>query len=148
MCQIVSEPGKGGSDLSFQGTTALRDGDDCLVNGEKGPIGTPLPPDYLFILVTTDPQGPQYRNLAMIMVDTHDPGVSVRYQKIITGRSLKTFTLNGVRIPPENIIGGESGGWHVAQTLVEVEHGAPGVTPEQRRQVEERELLYWTKSAE
>ncbi len=147
VCQIVSEPGHGGADLAFQGTTALRDGDEYVVTGAKGPISNPLPPDYIFILVTTDPQGPKYQNLAMIILDAHDPGVSVTYQKTIVGRTLKSYALNGVRIPPENIVGGEFGGWHVAQTLVEVERGGPGVTPEQRRDVEVRELAYWTRAA-
>jgi alkylation response protein AidB-like acyl-CoA dehydrogenase len=117
------------------------------VNGEMGPISSPLPPDYLFMLVNTDPQGPRYKNLAMVIVDAHDPGVSVRYQRTIMGTILKTYALQDVRIPPENIVGGETGGWEVAQTLVQVEHGEPGTTAEQRRQVEERELRYWTRPA-
>ena len=146
VCQIVSEPGKGGADLSFQGTTAIRHANEFLVNGEKGPISNPLPPDYLFILVTTDPQGPKYQNMAMLVLNAHDPGVSVRYQRTVVGRTLKTFTFKDVRVPEEDVIGGERGGWEVAQTLVDVERGGPGVTPEQRRAIEEREWAHWSTS--
>ena len=145
--QIVSERAQGGADLAFQATTALRDGDDYLVNGEKGPFGAQLPPDFLFILVTTDPHGPKYENLAMMIVDAHDPGVSVRVQRTLTGTTLKSYAFKDVRVPPENIIGGEVGGWQVALTLVDVERGNPGVTPDQRVAVEERERAYWLKSA-
>ena len=144
--QIMSEPA-GGADLASQTTTAFRDGDEYVVNGEKGHTGAPFQPDYLFILVTMDPQGPKYQNLGMLMVDVHDPGVTIQHRRIVTGGNYRSFVLKDVRVPAEDIIGGEMGGWLVAQTLVDVERGGEGVTPEQQREVEEREREYWEKAA-
>ena len=52
--QLQSEPSTG-TDLATQHTTAIRDGDDYIVNGEKGFTSEALTPDYLFSIVTTDP---------------------------------------------------------------------------------------------
>ncbi len=144
--QIVSEP-NGGTDLATKATTAVRDGDEYIINGEKGYIGALLPPDYLFILLTMDVNGPRYENLGMVIVDAHDPGVSISHRTTLMGLTQSSFTLNDVRVDPEDIVGGERGGWHVAQTLLDVERGGNGVTLEESRDVEKREREYWTKQA-
>ena len=144
--QILSEPSTG-TDLARQDTRAVRDGDEYIVKGEKGYTGTPLTPDYLFILVTTDPDGPRYENLSMIILDAHDPGVSVNRRRILTGKSQRSFVFDDVRVPVVDVIGEEGGGWDVAQTLLDVEHGGKGVTLAQRQAIEERERAYWGKPA-
>ena len=141
--QIQSEPSTG-TDLASQATTAIRDGDEYVVKGEKGYTGTPLMPDYIFILVTTDPQGPKYENLSMIILNARDPGVSINYRRTITGKSQRSFVINDAHVPLEDVIGGEGGGWNVAQTLLDVERGGMGVTLAQREAIEESERNYWS----
>ena len=143
--QIQSEPSTG-TDLANQATTAIREGDDYVVNGEKGFIASPLSADYIFILVTTDPQGPKYENLSMIILNARDPGVTLSFRKMLTGRSQRSFVIKDVRVPLENVIGGDGGGWNVAQTLLDVERGGMGVTLEQRKAIEESERKYWGES--
>jgi alkylation response protein AidB-like acyl-CoA dehydrogenase len=140
--QIQSEPSTG-TDLAHQSTTAVRDGDDYIVNGEKGFIASPMTADYLFILVTTNPDGVKYENLSMIILNARDPGVSVRSRKMLTGRSQRSFIIKDVRVPLEDVIGGEGGGWKVAQTLLDVERGGMGANLEQQKMIEEREGQYW-----
>lgn len=140
--QIVSEP-NGGTDLATKATTAKKDGDEYVVNGEKGYIGALLPPDYLFILLTMDPDMPRYENLAMVIVDANDPGISLNFRRNLMGVTQRAYTLNDVHVHPEDIVGGEFGGWHVAQTLLDVERGGKGVTVEESREVERREQEYW-----
>ena len=142
--QIMSEPSTG-TDLAHQDTKAIRDGDDFVVNGEKGYTGTPLTPDYLFILVTTDPNGERYKNLSTIIINARDPGVTISRRKILTGKSLRSFAFTDVRVPVVDVIGDEGGGWDVAQTLLDVEHGGKGVTIDQRRAIEAREREHWSK---
>ncbi len=143
--QIQSEPSTG-TDLANQATTAIRDGDEYVVNGEKGFIASPLSADYIFILVTTDPQGPKYENLSMIILNARDPGVTLNFRKMLTGRSQRSFVIKDVRVPLEDVIGGEGGGWNVAQTLLDVEHGGMGVTLDERKAIEERERAHWGRA--
>lgn len=141
--QILTEPSSGGTNLSQQDTVAIRNGDYYLVNGEKGFTSNPFPPDYLFILVTTDPEGTKYENLSMILVDAHDPGVSVRKRDILTGAVQRAFGFNDVWTPADQIIGGVGNGWAVAQAVLELERGTLGITRKQMDEVEARERVYW-----
>ena len=143
---IFSEPSNG-TDLASQATTAKRDGDEYVVNGEKGHIGAPITPDYLMILVTIDPEAPKYENLGMVIVNARDPGVTVKYRRMITGGTLKSFVINDVRVPVEDVIGPETGGWQVAQTLLDLERGGKGITMDQREEIERRERAFWSKFA-
>ena len=61
--QVLTEP-HGGSDIANCQTKAIRDGDDYIVNGQKVMVGHHLPPDYLWTLVCTNPQGKRHENLA------------------------------------------------------------------------------------
>jgi alkylation response protein AidB-like acyl-CoA dehydrogenase len=82
----------------------------------------------------------------MLVLDAHDPGVSVDYRRILTGGTLKTFALNDVRVPVEDVIGPEQGGWQVAQTLLDLERGGRGITLDQRAEIEEREREFWKRA--
>jgi acyl-CoA dehydrogenase len=141
--QILTEPKSGGTDLSNQETTAIRNGDYFLVNGEKGYTSNPFPPDYLFVLVTTDPEGRKYENLSSILIDAHDPGVTVRKRDILTGATQRAFQFKDVRTPADQIIGGVGNGWTVAQAVLELERGTLGITRKQMDDVEARERAYW-----
>tara|TARA_B100000029_G_scaffold377512_1_gene372229 strand:- start:131 stop:934 length:804 start_codon:yes stop_codon:yes gene_type:complete len=144
VCQIQSEP-LTGSDLAYQATTAIKDGDEYVVNGEKGYIASQLTPDYLFTLVTTDPDGPKYENLSMVILRSKGSGIDINSRMMITGKSQRSFVINDVRLPIDDVIGGEGNGWEVAQTLLDVERGGKGVTLEQAKQIEITEREHWRK---
>ena len=142
--QLQSEPSTG-TDLATQQTTAIRDGDDYVVNGEKGYTSESLTPDYLFSIVTTDPDGPKYQNLSMLLIDAKGPGVTVHRRSSLIGKTMRSFEFTDVRVPVVDVVGGEGAGWEVAQTLLDVERGGMGITLNERKAIEERERAHWVK---
>ena len=142
--QLQSEPSTG-TDLATQHTTAIRDGDDYVVNGEKGFTSEALTPDYLFSIVTTDPGGPKYENLSMLLISAKGPGVTINRRQSLIGRTMRSFEFKDVRVPVVDVIGGEGGGWEVAQTLLDVERGGMGTTLDERKGIEDREREHWVK---
>ena len=142
--QLQSEPSTG-TDLATQYTTAMRDGDDYIVNGEKGYTSESLTPDYLFSIVTTDPGGPKYENLSMLLISAKGPGVTINRRQSLIGKTMRSFEFKDVRVPVVDVIGGEGGGWEVAQTLLDVERGGMGTTLDERKTIEDREREHWVK---
>ena len=142
--QLQSEPSTG-TDLATQYTTAIRDGDDYIVNGEKGYTSESLTPDYLFSIVTTDPGGPKYENLSMLLISAKGPGVTINRRQSLIGKTMRSFEFKDVRVPVVDVIGGEGGGWEVAQTLLDVERGGMGTTLDERKGIEDREREHWVK---
>ena len=142
--QLQSEPSTG-TDLATQYTTAIRDGDDYIVNGEKGYTSESLTPDYLFSIVTTDPGGPKYENLSMLLISAKGPGVTINRRQSLIGKTMRSFEFKDVRVPVVDVIGGEGGGWEVAQTLLDVERGGMGTTLDERKTIEDREREHWVK---
>lgn len=122
-CQLYSEPGSG-SDLASLKTTAVRDGDHYVVNGQKVWSSQAFNADYAILLARTDPTAPKHKGISYFILDMHAPGVDVRRLKQITGSSefCEEF-LTDVRVPVENRIGEEGQGWELAQTTLGFERG-------------------------
>ena len=83
-CQLFSEPG-GGSDVACLITTAVRDGDEWVLNGQKVWTSGAQYSDYGAIIARTDPTVPKHNGITMFIVDMHAPGVTVRPLKVATG---------------------------------------------------------------
>jgi pimeloyl-CoA dehydrogenase large subunit len=117
-CQGFSEPGAG-SDLAALRTTARRDGEHYLVNGQK--IWTTLAQyaDWIFCLVRTDPNAKAQRGISFLLIDLRSPGVSVRPIVTIDGaHEINEVFLNDVAVPVENLVGEENRGWDYAKFLL------------------------------
>ena len=117
-CQGFSEPGSG-SDLASLRTSAKRDGDKYVVNGQK--IWTTLAQhaDWIFCLVRTDPQAKQQEGISFILIDMKTPGITVR--PIVTidgGREVNEVFFDEVEVPLENLVGEENKGWDYAKYLL------------------------------
>jgi alkylation response protein AidB-like acyl-CoA dehydrogenase len=122
-CQLYSEPDSG-SDLASLKTSAIRDGDRWVINGQK--VWTSLGPiaDYGMLLARTNPNVPKHRGISYFILDMHQPGVEVRPLKQITGSSeFAEVFFNNATLPAENIIGQEGQGWELAQTTLGYERG-------------------------
>lgn len=120
-CQLFSEPGSG-SDLAAARTSAIRDGDHWIVNGQKVWTSMAHVADIGELLVRTDPKAGKHAGLSMMLVDMHDPGVTVRPLRQMTGgAAFNEVFLDNVRVPAEDIIGVEGDGWRVAGTSLNSE---------------------------
>ena len=123
-CQGFSEP-NAGSDLASLRTSAVRDGDDFIVNGQKIWTSYGDLSDWMYALVRTDPQAKKQQGISFILIDMKAPGVSVRPIELISGKS--TFSevfFDNVRVPVRQLVGGLNQGWSVAKKLLEHERAA------------------------
>ena len=117
--QGFSEPGAG-SDLAALSTTAVRDGDHYIVNGQKIWQGMAHRADWMFTLVRTDPQAPKKQmGISFLLIDLRSPGVEIRPIITIDGRhEVNEVFLDNVRVAIENRIGEENKGWTYAKYLM------------------------------
>ncbi|MSQ22906.1 MAG: hypothetical protein EXR53_06365 [Dehalococcoidia bacterium] len=128
--QKLTEP-HSGSDLASYKSTAVRDGDEWVLNGSNVFISGrgPSPnegPDYLFGPMMTDKNAPRHRNLGYFAIPVHVPGVEIRAMDLLMGRDSHFVFLNDVRVPGDHLIGGDHQGWQVLSTQLEQEHGGDG----------------------
>lgn len=117
-CQGYSEPGAG-SDLASLRTTAVRDGDDYLLNGQKTWTTLAQYADWIFVLARTDPDAKPQAGISFFLLDMKSPGVSVRPIKLMDGSAEVNDTFfDNVRVPRENLVGAENQGWTYAKFLL------------------------------
>ncbi|WP_366524104.1 acyl-CoA dehydrogenase family protein [uncultured Hyphomonas sp.] len=133
-CQGYSEPGAG-SDLASLKTTAVRDGDHYVLNGQKTWTTLAQHADWGFFLCRTDPTAkkPQ-EGISFILVDMNTPGIEVKPIKLIDGtHEVNETWLTDVRVPVENLVGTENEGWTYAKFLLAHERsGIAGVARSKR----------------
>src|SRR5829696_8843453 len=125
-CQLFSEPASG-SDLAALRTTAVRHGDEWVVNGQK--VWTTLAhvADHGILLTRTDADRPKHAGLTMFIVDMHAPGVTVRPLRQLGGQSdFNEVFFDDVRIPDSERLGELGEGWRVALTTLMNERVAIG----------------------
>ena len=117
-CQGFSEPGAG-SDLAALRTSAVRDGDHYVVNGQKLWTSTAHHADWCFLLVRTDPQAKKQQGITYLLMDMKSPGVTVRPIITIDGHhETNEMFLDNVRMPVANRVGEENKGWDCAKYLL------------------------------
>jgi len=118
-CQGFSEP-EAGSDLASLRTTAVRDGEDWIVNGQKTWTTLGQHADWIFCLVRTDPgAAKRQRGISFLVFPMDTPGVSLRPIELIDGgHEVNEVFFTDVRVPAENLIGEENKGWDYAKFLL------------------------------
>jgi alkylation response protein AidB-like acyl-CoA dehydrogenase len=116
--QGFSEP-DAGSDLASLRTTAVRDGDDYVVNGQKTWTTLGQYGDWIFTLVRTDPEVKKQAGISFLLIDMTSPGVEVRPIELIDGgHEVNEVWFDNVRVPAENLVGEENKGWDYAKFLL------------------------------
>lgn len=117
-CQGFSEPGAG-SDLASLRTSARRDGDRYVVNGQKIWTTTAHVADWQFVLARSDASTRKQEGISFLLVDMKTPGITVRPIVSIDGHHhLNEVFFDDVRVPVANLVGDEGRGWDVAKYLL------------------------------
>ncbi len=117
-CQGYSEPGAG-SDLASLKTTAVRDGDHYIVNGQKTWTTLAQHADMIFCLVRTDPAVRKQEGISFLLIDMNAPGVTVRPIIMLDeDHEVNEVFFDNVRVPVANLVGQENRGWTYAKYLL------------------------------
>ncbi|MDP7705518.1 acyl-CoA dehydrogenase family protein [Mycobacterium sp. TY815] len=120
-----SEPGAG-SDLASIRTTAVRDGDEYVINGQKMFTSGAAYADYVWLAVRTDPNAKKHKGISILIVPTSSPGFS--WQPLHTMPGISTFYTfyDNVRVPVSALVGEENQGWQLITTQLNFERAALG----------------------
>ncbi|GAA1808835.1 acyl-CoA dehydrogenase family protein [Nostocoides veronense] len=118
-CQGFSEP-ESGSDLASLRTTAVLDGDEYVVNGQKTWTTLGQHADWIFALVRTNPAAErQQQGISMLLIPMDAPGVTLRpIQLIDGGHEVNEVFFDNVRVPAAQLVGEENRGWDYAKFLL------------------------------
>ena len=131
MCLLYSEP-SAGSDLAAVRTTAVRDGDEWVVNGQKVWTSGAHGADYGMLIARTDWDQPKHRGITFFWFPMHQDGVEVRPLRQATGDSrFNEVFLTDARVPDSHRLGELNQGWWVLQTALAYERAVMGAS--QRR---------------
>ena len=128
-CQGYSEPGAG-SDLASLRTKAEDHGDHFLINGQKIWTSGGNHADWMFVLVRTDPDAPKHDGISFMLLDMHQPGVTVKPIPLISGSSpfCETFFDDAIA-QKQDLVGDLNKGWTVAKRLLQYERSGATRNP-------------------
>lgn len=137
-CQGFSEPNSG-SDLASLKTTAVLDGDEWVINGQKVWTTGGHHADYCFLLTRTDPDATKHKGISYLLVPMRQDGVEVRgiVQPDGTAEFCEVF-FTDARCPKDNVVGGVNNGWKVANSTLAFERGMSATTGYRRFEEEYR----------
>ena len=131
-CQLFSEPGAG-SDLAGLATSAVPDGDEWVINGQKVWTSLAHRARWGLLLARTNPDVPKHKGLTYFVIDMHGPGVETRPLRQMTGQAeFNEVYMTDARIPDTHRLGGVGDGWRVAMTTLMNERSALGASGSRR----------------
>ena len=118
-CQGYSEPNSG-SDLASLRTSAVRDGDDWVINGSKIWTSMSMDATHMYVLVRTDPNAPKKQEgISFMLLDMQTPGITLRPIRNIAGHEeFAQVFFDNVRTPADSLVGELNKGWTIAKTLL------------------------------
>lgn len=109
-CIGYSEPGAG-TDLASLQTRADREGEEYVINGQKLWTSLASDADYCWLAVKTDLTVAKHAGLSMFLVDMKTPGIRVDPLELLSNHDINAVFFDDVRVPAENLVGGENKGW-------------------------------------
>ena len=125
-CEGFTEP-NAGSDLASLQTRAVKDNKDYIINGQKTWSTFATYSDWCCLLARTDPDLERHLGLSYFLVDLSTPGITVTPIYEMQGDpDFGEIFFEDVRVPKENLVGGENEGWKVVQTMLSYERIAIG----------------------
>ena len=120
-----SEPGAG-SDLASLRTSAVRDGDEFVINGSKMFTSGAEFADYIWLAARTDPEAKKHKGITVFIVPTDSPGFSWKPLRTMPGVSTYYTFYDDVRVPESAIVLGENKGWKLITNQLNLERAALG----------------------
>lgn|SRR5699024_4574291 len=114
-----TEP-EAGTDLASLKTTAIRDGDSYIINGQKVFTTNAHIADYIWLAARTDPDAPKHKGISIFLVPTNIEGFSVTPLHLMGERTNATYYDN-MRVPADTLVGEENKGWHYITTQLSLE---------------------------
>ena len=128
MCLLYSEPGAG-SDLAGIRTSAVRDGDEWIVNGQKVWTSGAKDADYGMLIARTDWDQPKHRGISFFYFPMKQPGVEVRPLRQATGDArFNEVFITDARVPADHMLGELNKGWWVLQSALMYERAVLGIS--------------------
>ncbi|MBW2622029.1 MAG: acyl-CoA dehydrogenase family protein [Deltaproteobacteria bacterium] len=125
-CEGYSEP-NAGSDLASLRTSAVLEGDEWVVNGQKIWTGTAQFAHWMFCLVRSEPDSPKHKGISFLLFSMDTPGIEVRPLITMTGAAeFNEVFFTDVRVPRDQIVGKRGEGWSVANAVLHHERGDLG----------------------
>ncbi len=125
-CQGFSEP-NAGSDLASLKTSAVRDGDDYVINGQKIWTSGAHYADWMILIARTDPEAPKHKGISYFLVDMKAQGLSTTpLIDMMDNHAFNEVFFDNVRVPRENLLGEENRGWYMAATTLDFERSSIG----------------------
>ncbi|MCI0856951.1 MAG: acyl-CoA dehydrogenase family protein [Chloroflexi bacterium] len=120
-CTLYSEP-EAGSDLASLQTSAVRDGDDFVINGQKIWTSGAQRSDWGWLAARTDPEAPKHKGISTFAVKMDTPGITVRPLINMAGQSgFSEVFFDNVRIPKEDLVGELNRGWYQVAVALDFE---------------------------
>lgn len=120
-----SEPGAG-SDLASLRTTAVRDGDEFVINGSKMYTSGAEFADYVWLAARTDPDAKKHKGITLFIVPTSDPGFSWKPLHTMPGVTTYYTFYDDIRVPASSIVLSENEGWKLVTNQLNLERAALG----------------------
>ncbi|MCG7597866.1 acyl-CoA dehydrogenase family protein [Mycobacterium sp. PSTR-4-N] len=125
-CLLYSEPGAG-SDLAAVRTTAVREGDQWIVNGQKVWTSGAQTAEYALLLARTDWEVPKHKGLSLFILPMKQAGIDVRPLVQITGEThFNEVFITDARVSDDYLLGGQGNGWRALQTALAYERSIMG----------------------
>jgi len=124
-CIGMSEP-DAGSDLASLKTSAVLDGDEWIINGQKIWTSFGAVAQYCYLICRTSNDGPPHAGISEIVVPMNTPGIEAReIQDMTTNRHFCEVFYTNVRVPKANLVGEQGGAFK--QTMRQLEHERGGI---------------------
>lgn len=135
--ELWSEP-DAGSDLAMIRSTAVRKGDEYILNGQKTWSSGAHRADWGFGIFVTDPKARKHHNMSFLLFELRSPGITVRPLQYMDGEcALNEIFFEEAHIPADNIVGKENEGWEVVNVLASFERSGIDYLMEMTRWMEQ-----------
>jgi len=124
-CMLFSEP-SGGSDLGSLRTTARREGDHYVVNGQKIWTSLAHKAKIGILVARTDPTAPKHGGLSQFIIDMASPGITIRPIIDLSGHEneYNEVFFEDVMVPADRLLGQEGEGWAISMRQLQTERVA------------------------